>query len=784
MKRASMFYSLALLMTAILSLPAFGQITPSDDAYTLTSSPTKNFGTANTLEVESSGATTFIRFDLSGIPSSVNGSMVAKGTLKIFVGTVTTPGSFNIDLVTSSWAEKTITANSEPTLGSAVASAIPVTTADKDQYILVDVTAAVVDWLNGTANDGLAIVPDGTVSFTLNSKETTTTSHPPELDIVLTGPQGPPGSISGVTAGPGLTGGGTKGNVTLSMLTSCSKSQLLQWSGTTWACSNAGTGTVTGVTAGTDLTGGGTGGSVTLNVDTTKIPQLSSSNTFTAFQSITGNSSNNILNVTQNATSGPGFGVVGTSYNNNRGQAAVLGQEMATSSAGVFGVEGFIGSLNGAGVYGQDSNPQSSVGNATAVSAGVWGDSGGGTSGVLGTSTNFSSVVGLNSSSASAAIFAENQNTGSSVLAPGIFGISFAPKGIAVVGSGPVHSNNFINNAGFNPAGVVGDSAATGGIGVWGSTDSGTSVYGSTNTGTGVYGLSNSGSGVVGSSTSQAGVVGTSSGSGNAGVYGLTNNTNGADPAAAVWGDDPTTGGGNYGVYGYSQAGIGVYGVSESSSVFVQAGRFDAPNGAYPFAAVGPSGNCFVQSNGDLVCTGSKSAAVPLPDSRWVRLYAVESPENWFEDFGSGTLSNGSASVALDPTFRDTVTSSQDYHVFLTPRGECEGLYIASTNASGFEVRELHHGKSNIAFDYRIVVRRKGYENIRMEDVTEVQGHLAAKKEILRQPHHKPAIVEPASSQTRAEVELPVPVRPNQSSHPNKQPTVLPAQRPPSITKR
>lgn len=54
MKRASTFYSLALLVTAILSLPALGQITPSDDAYTLTSSPTKNFGTANTLEVESS----------------------------------------------------------------------------------------------------------------------------------------------------------------------------------------------------------------------------------------------------------------------------------------------------------------------------------------------------------------------------------------------------------------------------------------------------------------------------------------------------------------------------------------------------------------------------------------------------------------------------------------------------------------------------------------------------------------------------------------------------------
>jgi hypothetical protein len=50
-----------------------------------------------------------------------------------------------------------------------------------------------------------------------------------------------------------------------------------------------GPGTITGITAGTDLTGGGTTGAVTLNVDTTKVPQLATANTFTGNQTVNGN---------------------------------------------------------------------------------------------------------------------------------------------------------------------------------------------------------------------------------------------------------------------------------------------------------------------------------------------------------------------------------------------------------------------------------------------------------------------------------------------------------------
>lgn len=89
----------------------------------------------------------------------------------------------------------------------------------------------------------------------------------------------------------GLTtpGAMTLGSTYTIGLKACSSGQILQYSGTAWTCATAsGTGSITGVTAGTDLTGGGTSGTVKLNVDTTKVPQLAAANTFTGNQTVNG----------------------------------------------------------------------------------------------------------------------------------------------------------------------------------------------------------------------------------------------------------------------------------------------------------------------------------------------------------------------------------------------------------------------------------------------------------------------------------------------------------------
>jgi hypothetical protein len=128
---------------------------------------------------------------------------------------------------------------------------------------------------------------------------------------------------------------------------------------------------------------------------------------------------------------------------------------------------------------------------------------------------------------------------------------------------------------------------------------------------------------------------------------------------------------------------------------------------------------CNINTDGVLFCTGSVSALVAVDNGqRHVALHAVESPENWFEDFGNGRLESGVGAVALEPTFAQTVNIGSEYHVFLTPEGECRGLYVTNKSASGFEVHELGGGQSNVAFEYRIVALRRGYENARLEDET------------------------------------------------------------------
>jgi hypothetical protein len=94
-------------------------------------------------------------------------------------------------------------------------------------------------------------------------------------------------------------------------------------------------------------------------------------------------------------------------------------------------------------------------------------------------------------------------------------------------------------------------------------------------------------------------------------------------------------------------------------------------------------------------------------------LNAVESPENWFEDFGSAQLKDGATVVRIDDMFAETVNTDMRYHVFLTSNGNCL-LSVSDKTPASFKVKQLFGKDQNCEFDYRIVAKRKGYEKVRL----------------------------------------------------------------------
>ena len=292
--------------------------------------------------------------------------------------------------------------------------------------------------------------------------------------------------------------------------------------------------------------------------------------------------------------------------------------------------------------------------------------------GVVGTSDIYPGVVGTSN------YVGLYGYCGGMVHGPGILGVAG--------GNGPtlppVVSVAGVIGSSDQHAGVVGTSNRVGVYAYCGTPDpesgaAGNAVEGHSVSGTGVLGVAGaqgpvpSGvkiAGVVGSSDQQAGVIGTSN---VVGVYGYCGNT------------DPT------------KSGFGVYAQADRAFPYNYAGFF--------LGSVVITGDLTLQDA--TVAAKIKNAIVPFPDGTKRVLHCMESPEHWFEDFGEAKLKRGRAIVKLDADFAKVIKRG-DYKVFVTPEGDCRGLYVRKS-AGSFEVRELEGGTSSVAFSYRIIGRRK-----------------------------------------------------------------------------
>jgi len=135
-----------------------------------------------------------------------------------------------------------------------------------------------------------------------------------------------------------------------------------------------GTGTITQVMAGTDLTGGGNTGNVTLNLDTTKVPQLNTPNTFSQTQVV---SAVNPIGAVLQATS-PYQAITGTMTSNDFFAPAIYGNASASGTGTTIGVEGTSATTSGYGVFGIGGSSGTGVYGSSSSGVGVYGSTSGG----------------------------------------------------------------------------------------------------------------------------------------------------------------------------------------------------------------------------------------------------------------------------------------------------------------------------------------------------------------------------------------------------------------------
>lgn len=213
------------------------------------------------------------------------------------------------------------------------------------------------------------------------------------------------------------------------------------------------------------------------------------------------------------------------------------------------------------------------------------------------------------------------------------------------------------------------------------------------------------------------------------GCYGTGENTSTGSAMGGYFCATDSGTGSHYGVAGYaggnsSSSTMGSYGYARNDGT-------GAVYGGYCYAASNGSGTKYgvwasaptsegwagyfsghVRITHNLLVLGGKSAAVKVDNGEYRLLYSQESPEVWFEDFGEGQLVDGKAVIQIDPLFAETVNTSVKYHVFLTPHEEPLTLAVANKAVTSFEV--IASADAKISFSYRIVAKRKGYENIRL----------------------------------------------------------------------
>lgn len=194
----------------------------TDDSYTSSLIPAATHQTDANLYVRGGAAggicRAWFKFRLGAVlPANKTSDQITVATLKVYIPTVTTASNASVmsatptPPATSGNMDELYVCDSNLTTTGPLYSTQAISSPGR--YYYFDVTALVQGWLDGSiTNNGLAIVAgdvstsqaSSSVNFQVESKESTTTSHPASLHLVFVPRIAPKGDVSmgGFTNGP------------------------------------------------------------------------------------------------------------------------------------------------------------------------------------------------------------------------------------------------------------------------------------------------------------------------------------------------------------------------------------------------------------------------------------------------------------------------------------------------------------------------------------------------------------------------------------------------------
>lgn len=162
-----------------------------------------------------------------------------------------------------------------------------------------------------------------------------------------------------------------------------------------------------------------------------------------------------------------------------------------------------------------------------------------------------------------------------------------------------------------------------------------------------------------------------------------------------------------------NQDAISMMGIAYSNGSYRVGGYFEGLSYAgvsQAYAYVGGTTNAGVTLR-KIVGTGSVSEIIPTPNHGRVTLTCPESPEYWYQDYGTVKLVNGKAHVDLDPILAEIIFVNEEnpLRVFCTPVDmlNFNGVAITNRTDKGFDIIELNGGTNSGTLDYQIVVKPK-----------------------------------------------------------------------------